>query len=268
MRDVRLGAIFLTTFNFSQRKGNRPCSQIPLPFGLPNFVLKGLSMFSIPKFSKNALLVMATITVLSGCMTYDPYTGEEKVSKATTGAVIGAVAGAAIGAATSSKKDRKKGALIGLAAGGALGGGAGYYMDQQEAKLRHQLMDTGVGVVRNGNEITLVMPGNITFNTGKSDIQEGFLSVLHSVALVLKEFDKTAIQITGHTDSTGSFNFNQSLSEQRANSVKYVIQGEGVAAGRIHASGKGPRMPIASNDTEAGRQANRRVELSLLPLEG
>lgn len=213
------------------------------------------------------MLLTAMTTLVTGCMTYDPYTGEEKVSSATTGAVIGAVAGAAVGAATSSKKDRAKGALIGAAAGGAVGGGVGYYMDKQEAQLRHQLQETGVSVERNGNEIKLIMPGNITFESGKANIQDSFQPVLNSISLVLKEFDKTAIKVVGHTDSTGSLSMNQTLSEQRADSVKLALQAHNVASGRIHASGVGPRYPIASNDTPAGRQQNRRVELSLLPLE-
>ena len=169
--------------------------------------------------------------------------------------------------ATSSKSDRGKGALIGAVAGGAIGGGAGYYMDQQEAKLRHQLADSGVGIQRNGDEIILVMPGNITFETGKSGLQPSFEKVINSVSLVLKEFTETAIDITGHTDSTGALAFNQTLSEQRADSVKYALQTRGVASGRIHSSGKVPRFPVASNDSADGRQANRRVELKLLPLE-
>ncbi|ARU55811.1 OmpA family protein [Oleiphilus messinensis] len=211
-------------------------------------------------------VLAASVVLASGCMTYDPYTGEEKVSNATSGAVIGAVAGAAIGAATSSKKDRGKGALIGAAAGGAVGGGIGYYMDQQEAKLRHQLEGTGVRVVRNGDQITLVMPGNVTFDTGKSDIRPQFLDVLGSVAVVLKEFDETAIQVSGHTDSTGSLSFNQTLSEQRAFSVKNYLSAQGISSGRIHAAGYGPRQPVASNNTPEGREKNRRVELKLLPL--
>ncbi len=217
-------------------------------------------------YQKYAVLLVAA-SILSACMTYDPYTGEEKISKSTSGAVVGAVAGAVIGAATSSKSDRAKGALIGAAAGGAIGGGAGYYMDKQEAALRHQLMDSGISVVRNGNEITLVMPGNITFETAKANIQANFESTLNSLALVLEEFDKTAIQIVGHTDSTGSQSFNQTLSEQRAESVKLALQARKIASGRIHASGLGPRAPIATNDTTEGRQANRRVELKLLPLD-
>lgn len=209
---------------------------------------------------------VACASLLSaGCMTYDPYTGEEKVSKATTGAVVGAIAGAAVGAA-ANKKDRGKGALIGAAAGGAVGGGVGYYMDKQESELRHKLQGSGVQVVRNGDEITLVMPGNITFDTGKADVKGSFVGVLESVGLVLKEFDKTAIEVAGHTDSTGSLQTNQTLSEQRANSVKAVLLGQGVSSGRIHSQGFGPRYPVASNTTPDGREQNRRVELKLLPL--
>lgn len=215
-----------------------------------------------------AITLMVMVSLTSACMTYDPYTGEQEVSSSTTGAIAGAVAGALIGVATSSKSDRGKGALIGAIGGGAIGGGVGYYMDKQEAELRHQLMDSGVSVVRNGNEILLVMPGNITFETSKANLQPSFEKVIHSVSLVLTEFDKTAIDITGHTDSSGSLAFNQTLSEQRADSVKYALQSSGVVSGRIHSSGKGPRFPVASNKTSEGKQANRRVELKLLPLDG
>ena len=163
---------------------------------------------------KTMTAIMVAGVTLSGCMTYDPYSGEEKVSNATKGSVIGALSGAAIGAATSSKSDRGKGALIGAAAGGAAGGGIGYYMDRQESKLRQQLEGTGVRVVRNGNQIDLIMPGNITFDVNKSTIKSSFTGVLDSVALVLEEFDETIINIEGHTDSSGSASYNQLLSEQ------------------------------------------------------
>ncbi len=209
--------------------------------------------------------VLAT-SMVAGCATYDPYTGEQKTAKATSGAAIGAVVGAVIGAATSSKKDRGKGALIGATAGGAVGGGIGYYMDKQEAELRHQLEGTGVRVQRNGDEITLVMPGNITFDTNRNEVRADFFDVLNSVAMVLKEFEKTAIQISGHTDSTGGADLNQRLSEQRAASVASYLRSQGIPSQRIQTAGYGPRQPIASNDTAEGRAANRRVELKLVPL--
>lgn len=209
---------------------------------------------------------MATVT-LSGCMTYDPYTGEEKTSSATKGSIIGAIGGAAIGAATSSKSDRGKGALIGAASGAAIGGGIGYYMDKQEAELRHKLEGTGVRVVRNGDQIELVMPGNITFDLNQSSIKPSFTGTLESVSLVLIEYDKTIIQIEGHTDSSGSESYNQLLSEQRASSVRDFMLNQGIEPKRTRAVGYGERYPVASNDTPAGREQNRRVELTLVPMQ-
>jgi outer membrane protein OmpA-like peptidoglycan-associated protein len=199
-------------------------------------------------------------------MTYDPYTGEEKVSKATSGSIIGAVGGAAIGAATSSKSDRGKGALIGAAGGAAIGGGIGYYMDKQEAELRHKLKNSGVSVVRNGDQIDLVMPGNITFDSDQASIKPSFTDTLESVSLVLKEFDKTIIQVEGHTDSSGAQSYNQLLSEKRAGSVRDFLLNQGIEPKRTRAVGYGERYPITSNDTPAGREQNRRVELTLVPM--
>lgn len=217
---------------------------------------------------KKTILAFAVATVgLGGCMTYDPYTGEEKTSNATKGSIIGAIGGAAIGAATSSKSDRGKGALIGAAGGAAIGGGIGYYMDKQEAELRRKLEGTGVRVVRNGDQIELVMPGNITFDLNQSSIQPSFMDTLESVALVLKEYDKTIIQIEGHTDSSGSDSYNQLLSEQRANSVRDFLLNQGIEPKRTRAVGYGERYPIATNDTAAGREQNRRVELTLVPMQ-
>ena len=212
------------------------------------------------------VLAIALVGSLAACTSMDPYTGQQTTSNTTKGATIGAVAGAVIGAATASKKDRKKGALTGAVAGGAIGGGVGYYMDRQEAALRQRLQSSGVQIQREGDNIRLVMPGNITFATGQYDIRSDFYTVLDDVALVLAEFDKTAIKVAGHTDSTGSQGRNQTLSEQRADSVgRYLIQ-QKVVAGRVQTAGYGPRYPIASNDSSQGRQANRRVELQLLPL--
>ncbi len=209
------------------------------------------------------LKTSAFALLLCGCTTMDPYTGEQKTSNATKGAVGGAVLGAVIGAATSSKNDRDKGVLTGAVAGAALGGGGGYYMDRQEKILRDRLVGTGVQVRRDGDNIQLIMPGNITFATGKSDIRPDFYSVLDSVAQVLAEFKDTRISVSGHTDNTGGADLNQMLSEQRASAVKMYLIGKKVAAGRVNAVGYSYRYPIASNSTPEGRQANRRVELNL-----
>lgn len=213
-------------------------------------------------------LVMAiTASVLAGCYTMDPYTNDKKVSKTTKGATIGAVAGAAIGMLTGGDgRNRRKNALIGAGVGALAGGAAGNYMDRQEMKLRAQLQGTGVSVTRNGNDITLNMPGNITFATNSSDLRPDFAGTLHSVALVLKEYDKTILEVAGHTDNVGSDQYNQELSQRRAQSVATYLESQGVLARRMMTVGAGESRPVASNDTEEGRQANRRVELTLEPV--
>lgn len=212
-------------------------------------------------------LALCAVLTMVACTTTDPYSGEEKTSNTAKGAGIGAVAGAVVGAASASKSDRKKGAITGALAGGAIGGGVGAYMDRQEAKLRDELQGSGVQVRREGDKLYLIMPGNITFATGRYEIKSQFYSVLDSVSKVLKEFDQTAIKVSGHTDSTGSDQLNQTLSEQRAESVRQYLIRQDVASGRIQAIGYGPRYPVASNSTAEGREQNRRVELELLPME-
>jgi outer membrane protein OmpA-like peptidoglycan-associated protein len=213
-----------------------------------------------------SIVVCFAALALAACQTVDPYTGEQKTSNATKGAAIGAVAGAVIGAASAKGKDRGRAAAKGAAIGGIAGVGVGAYMDKQEAELREELQGTGVQVRRVGDKLYLIMPGNITFATGRFEIRGDFYPTLNSVAKVLKKFDETAIKVTGHTDSVGSDSSNQTLSEQRANSVAQYLQGQQITAGRIQAVGLGERYPAASNDTAAGREQNRRVELELLPL--
>ncbi|WP_407295577.1 OmpA family protein [Stutzerimonas zhaodongensis] len=213
----------------------------------------------------NLTALAATLALLVGC-TNNPYTGEREAGKAGIYGGIGAVSGAVIGAATSSKKDRAKGALIGATVGGAAGGGYGYYVDTQEAKLRQTLQGTGVQVQREGDNLTLIMPGNITFASNSADISSSFYPTLNSLVQVFKEFNKNGIDITGHTDSTGSQQLNQDLSNRRARSVAAYLEGNGVPASRISAYGAASSQPIASNNTAAGRAQNRRVEINLRPL--
>lgn len=215
---------------------------------------------------KMKVLAAVLVAGVSGCTTTDPYTGEQKTTNTTKGAAIGAVSGAVIGAATASSKDRGKGVLTGAIAGGAIGAGVGVYMDKQEQKLRTKLEGTGVSVAREGDNLRLTMPSSITFGVDQDQVRSDFYATLGSVVEVLKEYDKTNIRITGHTDSTGSDSYNQALSERRADSVARYLTAQGVAAGRVWTTGSGERYPIASNDTEEGRQANRRVEMELVPI--
>ena len=206
--------------------------------------------------------------MLSACSTYDPYTREKKTSKATKGAIIGALGGAVVGALTntSSGKQAAKNAMIGAGIGALAGGAVGVYMDRQEAKLRERLDQTGVSVTRNGDNIILNMPGNVTFATDSANINSNFYDVLDDVGLVLNEFDKTYVNVDGHTDSTGSDQYNQNLSQQRANSVAGYLVNQQVMAERLIVQGFGENRPIADNGTAAGRQQNRRVEIQISPL--
>ncbi len=213
--------------------------------------------------------LLASALTVTGCTTLDPYTREEKVSNATKGAAIGAIAGAAIGyisARDEDRRDKQKAILIGAGAGALTGGAIGYYMDRQEAELRRRLEGSGVSVIRDGDNIILNMPGNVTFGFDRADVQASFYETLNSVALVLKKYDKTAIEIAGHTDSVGSESYNQRLSEERAGSVARYLLGQGIAALRVQTIGFGELRPIADNATEQGRALNRRVELTLIPL--
>jgi outer membrane protein OmpA-like peptidoglycan-associated protein len=156
--------------------------------------------------------------------------------------------------------------LAAAGVGAIAGGGVGYYMDSQEAKLRKQLRGTGVSVVREGDDISLVMPGNITFDTDSGNLQSSFYDVLNSVAIVLEEFDKTIIAVSGHTDSTGPRDYNQQLSEKRASSVASYLKSRNIVDARFEVVGFGEDYPIADNSTAEGRAQNRRVELTLIPI--
>lgn len=219
---------------------------------------------------KRFVLVALAATYLTACTTTDPYTGEQKTSNTAGGAMIGAGLGALGGFALSgghSGAARRNAALIGAGVGALAGGAIGGYMDNQEAELRAQLQGTGVSVTRQGDRIILNMPSNITFPTDQYQVLPPFYPTLNSVAIVLKKFNKTLIDINGHTDSTGSLQHNQELSQQRADSVLNYLGAQGIDPRRMSAMGYGPSQPITSNATPEGRAQNRRVEVSISPLQ-
>jgi outer membrane protein OmpA-like peptidoglycan-associated protein len=204
---------------------------------------------------------------LTGCYTYDPYTGEKKISDTTKGAGIGAATGIVVGLLTGGDAAaHRKNALIAAGVGALAGGAIGNYMDRQQAELRHDLAGTGVSVTRMGDNITLNMPGNITFKSGSSELDPSFYKVLNSVNLVVKKYNKTVVEVAGHTDNTGAAEYNQQLSERRAGSVAQYLESQGLASNRVVTVGAGETRPVADNSTPEGRQANRRVELTLTPL--
>ncbi len=212
---------------------------------------------------KKTSVLITLLSVLTACTTINPYTGQSQTSKAVWGTAIGAATGAATGALVSN--NHGAGALVGGLAGAAVGGGVGYYMDTQEAELRAELASTGVSVIRDGDNIRLVMPGNITFKTDSADINAGFYSTLNSVAKVLNKYDNSTVMVMGFTDSTGAASYNQTLSQNRANAVAAYLQGQGVKSSRFEIMAMGASNPIADNSTATGRQQNRRVEIKIIP---
>lgn len=206
---------------------------------------------NIVKKSTISLLVLSL--TLAGCAS----TNTEK------GTAIGAAVGAVIGKSTGNHKDKRL--VWGAAIGGIVGAAIGNYMDEQEKAFREELSGSGIDVIREGDNIRLVMPSNITFPTGKAYISSGFHPTLNDITKVLVKFDKTLLSIEGHTDSTGTAEFNQKLSEERAANVKNYLVSQGIIDTRLKTSGLGELMPIAKNDTEQNRALNRRVEIQIIP---
>lgn len=223
--------------------------------------------------SRRLITVAAAVAVLSGCASQNPYDnqgqaqGSSGVSKTAKYGGLGALAGAVAGAAIDHNS-RGKGALIGAAVVGAASAGYGYYADKQEAALRESMANTGVEVQRQGDQIKLIMPGNITFATDSSNISSSFYSPLNNLAGSFKQFNENNIEIVGYTDSTGSRQHNMDLSLQRAQAVSTYLTSQGVDASRLSVRGAGPDQPIASNADANGRAQNRRVEVNLKPIPG
>jgi outer membrane protein OmpA-like peptidoglycan-associated protein len=216
--------------------------------------------FAVVSLSAGALL-------LAACST-DPFTGEQKISNtavgATTGAVIGGLGGAILGKTTDLKT--RKAALVGAGIGALAGGGVGLYMDNQEAKLRQRLEGSGVSVTRDGDNIILNMPSNITFATDQDSIKPNFYETLNSVAIVLREFNQSLVDVKGHTDADGSDEYNLDLSQRRAEAVAEYLTSQGLNPERFEVRGLGEARPVASNATARGKQQNRRVEIEIVPL--
>lgn len=205
--------------------------------------------------------------IASACTTTDPATGRTDRNNTRTGVLVGALLGAAAGCATNTNSGEqcRKNALIGAGVGAVAGAGVGRYMDAQQRALEQELSGTGVGVRREGDNIRLVMPSAITFPVDGDAVDPSFFPVLNDVAGVFQEYPATFVDVAGHTDATGSDSYNQGLSERRARNVAQVLMGAGVTQERFGVFGYGETQPIATNDTEAGRASNRRVEVLLRP---
>ena len=207
---------------------------------------------------------LGALALTSGCVT-NPETGNRTISKAAIGGIGGVVGGYLLGDLVGGKRDRTE-KIVGAGIGGLAGAGIGYYMDQQEKKLRQQTAGTGIDVTRDGDNLVLNMPSNVTFAVDSSAIEPQFQRTLQDVANTLSQYDKSYVDVYGHTDSTGADAYNQTLSERRAESVANFLSNSGVNRARLATRGFGESQPIASNSTEEGRAANRRVEIRIVPI--
>ena len=210
------------------------------------------------------LALVAAMLPLSACVT-DPTTGKRRISKAAIGGIGGALGGYLLGDLIGGKRDRTE-KIVGAGIGALAGAGAGYYMDEQEKKLRQQTAGTGVNVTRDGDDLVLDMPSEVTFGVDSTNIDAGFRNTLDQVASTLTQYEKTYVDVMGHTDSTGSDAYNQTLSERRASAVADYLSIRGVQSVRLATRGYGESQPKASNLDPAGRSANRRVEIRLVPV--
>ncbi len=211
-----------------------------------------------------AIIAAIAALPLSACTT-NPETGNKRISKAAIGGLGGALGGYLLGDLVGGRRDRTE-KILGAGIGAVVGAGVGHYMDEQEKKLRKQTAGSGVNVIRDGDNLVLDMPADVTFPVNSYAVQPQFGETLASIAGTLREYESTYVDVLGHTDSTGSDAYNQTLSVNRAQAVAGVLSANGVQSARVATQGYGESQPKASNTTEEGRSANRRVEIRLVPV--
>lgn len=220
----------------------------------------------MPRYKKiTAAAVVAGLGATAACTT-NPYTGQREVNRTAVGAVLGAGAGYLLGDVVGGRHDRAE-RIVGAGIGALAGGAIGNYMDRQEAELRRETAGTGIDVIRQGDELLLRMPAGVTFDFNSYAIRSEFQGPLNEVAQTLGAYPQTYVDVLGHTDSVGSDAYNQTLSEQRAQAVAQYLTARGINPARLATRGYGETMPIATNETEAGRAQNRRVEIKIVPVQ-
>ena len=219
---------------------------------------------------KTVITGMGLVMLLAACATNPDDPNAQAKQKAAAGAALGAIAGAIIGYQGDHSGGALKGALIGGAGGAAIGAGVGHYMDKQQAEFDRRLANEQaahqVEIQRLRNEnLKITMNSEVSFDFNSAEVKPSFRSTLDKVSDILARYQRTHITIVGHTDNVGSDAYNQNLSLRRAQAVADYIESRGVQASRVRTEGRGESQPRASNDTEAGRQLNRRVELLIIP---
>ena len=218
---------------------------------------------------RQTLAAVAVITTLgTAACTTDPYTGQRQINRTAVGIAAGALGGYLLGDLVGGHNDRTE-QIVGAGIGAIAGGAVGSYMDRQEAELRRQTAGTGVDVLRQGDDLVLRMPSSVTFDVDRSEVKPQFHAVLDDVGRTLSSYNQTYIDVLGHTDTTGSNEHNQILSERRATSVADYLAARGVEHARMATRGYGETAPIYSpDDTDMKKAANRRVEIKIVPFRG
>ncbi len=220
-----------------------------------------------PSLAPFAFVVAASL-LLSSCATYTGQTSApDDPNRTRNGALIGAAIGAVAGILSGDDAlERRQRALVGAGVGAVAGGAVGVYQDRQEAELRRRTAGTGIEVTRDGDVIKLNLPDGVTFDFNRADLKQQFRPALDQVASTMAEYNQTVVEVSGHTDSVGSDEYNQRLSEQRANAVANYLSGRGLMRERFEVVGMGERYPVADNSSDDGRARNRRVEIRVVPL--
>lgn len=213
-------------------------------------------------------LAIASTLLLSSCATYTGQTdAPDDPNRTQRGALIGAAIGAVAGLLSGDDAtERRQRAMAGAGVGAVAGGAVGVYQDRQEADLRRKTAGTGIEVTRDGDVIKLNLPDGVTFDFNRADLKSQFYPALDQVASTMAEYNQTIVEVSGHTDSVGSDEYNQRLSEQRANAVANYLTGRGLVRERFEVVGMGERYPVGDNMNDAGRSKNRRVEIRVVPL--
>jgi outer membrane protein OmpA-like peptidoglycan-associated protein len=217
---------------------------------------------------QSTLMATALATIALAACTTDPYTGQQRVNRTAVGIAAGAIGGYLLGDLVGGRNDRTE-QLIGAGIGAIAGGAVGAYMDRQEAELRRQTAGTGVDVLRQGDDLVLRMPSGVTFDVDRWDVKPQFHPVLDEVGRTLSSYNQTYVDVLGHTDTTGSHEHNQALSERRSASVADYLAARGVDRARMATRGFGETAPLyMPDDTEMKKAANRRVEIKIVPFRG
>jgi outer membrane protein OmpA-like peptidoglycan-associated protein len=218
-------------------------------------------------FARGAAIAAVFAVGLTACATTDPYTGQPVRNNTAIGAAAGALGGAALGYLTNTNKSEegRQNALIGAGIGALAGAGVGQYMDRQQEQLRRQTQGTGIDVQRQGDNIVLAMPGDVLFAFNSDAVSPPFFGPLGAITQTINQYPATYVDVVGHADAVGADAYNQALSERRASSVASYLINQGVLRERLFVAGRGESQPRASNDNDAGRAQNRRVEIILRP---